>query len=126
MPRKLGEGSPAVHGAGAGGPSPPAHGSREEPLGVTFARHVSGGPSCRRAPRAPHCLGDRGRLRAYFDVTAIASVLLAGFESVCGDVKAMLALFTIGRGVLGAVTVSEIVADWPFWLILSATWHVTV
>lgn len=56
---------------------------------------------------------------AYFDVTAIVTVLLAVFESVCGDVNAMLAVFRICCAVLGAVTVSESVEDCPFWLMRS-------
>jgi hypothetical protein len=54
---------------------------------------------------------------AYFDVNAIVIVLLAVFESVCGDANAMLAVFNICCAVLGAVTVSESVEDCPFWLI---------
>ena len=46
---------------------------------------------------------------SYFDVTTIDRVLFAGFESVCGDVNAMLAELTTCCAVPGAVTVSAIV-----------------
>ena len=56
----------------------------------------------------------RPTLGVYFDVTTIASVLLAVFESLCGDANSILAVFVICCAVLGAVTVSEIAVAWPF------------
>lgn len=72
--------------------------------------------SAHKSRNGPMTSSHRATPPSYFEVTAIASVSLAVFESVCGAVNAMRALFTICCATLGAVTVSEIVVDCPFWL----------